>query len=120
MSELNEFITGTKILTRARFKSTRKANSFTRTLLDANTGDSNERWIIPATFDERRYMALYVSAAHQRQKTEYFDPIDEELENGGYEALMHFFMNFPISKYDLSCGLGTKALRDQKNQNGDC
>ena len=114
MSELNEFITGMKLSTRARFKSTKRSNSFTRTLLDANPGDFNEHWIVPATFDERRYTALYVSAAHQKDKVGYFDPIDEELESGGYEALMYFFMNFDISGYDLSTGLETKALMDQK------
>lgn len=89
MSELNEFITGAKSSTRARFKSTRKGNSFTRALFNANDG-----WVIPATFDERRYMALYVSAAHQKDKSGYFDPIDEQLEvddNAGYAALMYFF-----------------------------
>ena len=114
MSELNEFLTGMKLSTRTRFKSTRRSNSFTRTLLNANPGDFNEHWIIPATFDERRYMALYVSAAHQKDKIGYFDPIDKELENGGYEALMYFFKNFDISGYDLSAGLETKALMDQK------
>ena len=114
MSGLNEFITGMKLSTRTGFKSTRRSNSFTRTLLNANPGDSNEHWIVPATLDERRYMALYVSAARQKDKAGYFDPIDKELESGGYEALMHFFMNFDTSAYDLSAGLETKALTDQK------
>ena len=68
MSELNEWITGSKMSTRAEFKSTKRSNSFTRTLLNANPGDDNNHWIIPATFDERRYMALYVSAATKRTR----------------------------------------------------
>jgi hypothetical protein len=109
MSELNEFLTGMKLPTRTRFKSTKRSNSFTRALLTANDG-----WVIPATFDERRYVALYISVAHQKDKTGYFDPIDEELDNGGLGALMYFFKNFNISKYDLSVGLETQALLDQK------
>jgi hypothetical protein len=38
---------------------------------------------------KRRYSAFYVSEAQMNRKVEYFDPIDEQLEDGGYEALMY-------------------------------
>ena len=38
----------------------------------------------------------------------------KKLDNGGYEALMHFLKTFDISKYDLSVRMDTEALRDQK------
>jgi hypothetical protein len=114
MSELNEAITGDTLSIQTRFHSTKQSLSIMRFLLNANPGEGMRGWTIPATFDERRYSALYVSEAHLNQKVEYFDPIDEQLENGGYEALMYFLMHFPYQKYNLTRGLETEALRDQK------
>jgi hypothetical protein len=114
MSELNELITGDTLSIQTRFKSTKQSLSFMRFLLNANPGDGTKNWVIPATFDERRYSAFYVSEAQMNRKVEYFDPIDEQLENGGYEALMYFLKHFPVHKYNLARGLDTAALRDQK------
>lgn len=114
MSELNEFITGETQSVQTRFQSTKQSSSYMRFLLNANPGDGNSNWIIPPTFDERRYLALYVSEAQMNRKMEYFDPIDEELEDGGYQAFMYFLKHFPIERYNLTKGLDTVALRDQQ------
>jgi hypothetical protein len=116
MSELNELITGDTMSIQTRFKSTKQSQSYMRFLLNANPGDGTKNWVIPATFDERRYSALYISEAQMNRKMEYFDPIDEELESGGYEALMYFLKHFPIEKYNLNKGLQTQALMDQMNK----
>jgi hypothetical protein len=114
MSELNEYITGDSISIKTRFHSTKQSLSMMRFLLNANPGEGTRGWTIPATWDERRYSALYVSEEQMNKKEEYFDPIDAQLDNGGYEALMYYFMHFPIHKYNLTRGLETDALRDQK------
>jgi hypothetical protein len=114
MSELNEFITGETTTVRTRFQSTKQSLSYMHFLLNANPGDGTKNWVIPATFDERRYSALYVSEAQMNKKVEYFDPIDVELENGGYEAFMYFLKHYPFQKYNLTKGLETQALMDQK------
>jgi hypothetical protein len=114
MSELNEMITGESIAVKTRFHSTKQSLSIMRFLLNANPGEGNRGWSVPATFDERRYSVLYVSEAHMNQKVEYFDPLDAHLEAGGYEAFMYFLKHFPIGRYNLTRGLETQALRDQK------
>ena len=114
MSELNEFITGETTTIRTRFQSTKQSFSYMRFLLNANPGEGTKNWVIPATFDERRYSAFYVSEAQLNNKVEYFDPIDVELENGGYEAFMYFLKHYPFENYNLARGLDTEALRDQK------
>ena len=104
MSELNELITGETQSIQTRFKSAKQSQSYMRFLLNANPGDGTKNWVFPATFDERRYSAFYVSEAQMNRKVEYFDPIDEQLENGGYEALMYFLKNFATEKYDWHVG----------------
>lgn len=51
----------------------------------------NEDWLVPATEDERRYFAIRCSAAH-RGKKPYFKAIQDQLDNGGYEALLHHLL----------------------------
>jgi hypothetical protein len=114
MSEVNEFITGETQSVQTRFQSTKQSPPYMRFLLNANPGDGNSNWIIPPTFDERRYLALYLSESQMNKKAEYFDRIDEELENGGYQAFMYFLKHYPIERYNLAKGLDTVVLRDQK------
>jgi|SRR5579864_4095862 len=51
----------------------------------------NDSKIVRATSDERRYFALECSNAH-RQDQPYFEAINKELRNGGYEALLHYLL----------------------------
>ena len=49
---------------------------------------SNSDWVIPAGIDERRFAVLDVDGAKQ-QDERYFGAIQNELDTGGYEALLH-------------------------------
>jgi hypothetical protein len=59
---------------------------------------SNEEWVVPATEGERRYFVVDVPGDHAR-KPEYFDPLYEQLENGGYEALLHNLLTLDIGDF---------------------
>jgi Family of unknown function (DUF5906) len=76
---------------------------------------SNADWIVPATYDERRFYDLNVSREHKDDKP-YFDALDDELlKKGGLEALMYELMNWKIPpEVNLRTGLITDAQIDQK------
>jgi len=70
---------------------------------------SNNDWVIPATFDERRFFVLDVSSEH-RQDHEYFKAIAEQMKNGGVEAMMYDLLVLDISGINLKNPPRTEAL----------
>jgi hypothetical protein len=70
---------------------------------------SNEDWVVPAGERERRYVMLDVSDAHI-QEAKWFDPINAELENGGYAAMLFDMLHHDLGdwhprKIPADCGL---------------
>jgi uncharacterized protein DUF5906/DNA primase RepB-like protein/primase-like protein len=49
---------------------------------------SNEGWVVPAAFRERRWCVLDVGTAHIQDHA-YFAAIDHEMDHGGREGLLH-------------------------------
>jgi hypothetical protein len=74
---------------------------------------SNDTRVIAASVDERRFLVLDVSREKMQNKA-YFRAIEEQLENGGYEALLHHLLNLDISKFEVRDVPSTAALTDQK------
>ena len=74
---------------------------------------SNEQWVVPASYDERRFFVLDVSAAHM-QDTEYFGAIDTDLKAGGLANLLHALQTRDLSNFDVRTVPRTEALLDQK------
>src|SRR5262249_49696416 len=73
----------------------------------------NEDWLVPASMTERRWGALDVNE-NRIQDTKYFAAIVDELNNGGYEALLYLLLNYDLSGVDLRKVPSTDALLDQK------
>lgn len=63
---------------------------------------SNESWIIPATFDERRY-AIFDCADGRRNDHAYFQAMVRQMnEEGGLAAMLHDLLSFqPASGWDV-------------------
>jgi hypothetical protein len=74
---------------------------------------SNEKRVIPASLDERRFFVLDVSGAKQGDLP-YFKAIIKELESGGYAAMLHDLLKHDISSFDVRHIPATAALDDQK------
>ena len=83
---------------------------------------SNEQWAVPVDMDDRRFLPLDVSKAHQ-QDSAHFAAIHAELSNGGLQAIMHDLQqenladfhprNKPVSRYgaDLKIKTANSVVR---------
>jgi hypothetical protein len=74
---------------------------------------SNEDWVVPAGKDERRF-AVFDVDPRCAQNTDYFREMDEEMADGGYEALLHDLLAFDLSQVNLRQIPKTDALLEQK------
>lgn len=74
---------------------------------------SNEDWVVPAGKDERRFCVLDV-APNVAQNHDYFRAMDEQLNNGGREALLAHLLSLDISGINLRQIPMTSALLEQK------
>ncbi len=77
---------------------------------------SNSEWVVPVAMDDRRFFMLDVADDH-RQDTKYFGEIADELEAGGYEALLHHLMTLDLGDINLRDAPDTDALNEQKQLN---
>ena len=75
---------------------------------------SNDDWVIPAGQDERRFFVLDMHNPDKTQNIEYFGKIDEQLTNGGHEALLHMLLTYDLTNFEVRHVPQTEALRDQK------
>lgn len=85
-----------------------EVNNYLRLLIT-----SNEDWVVPAAFEERRFAILDVGNGNQ-QDQEYFVNMLKQLDNGGYGALLYDLLNFDLSKTNLGVLPYTSALAQQK------
>lgn len=74
---------------------------------------SNDDWVIPAGIDERRFAVFDVSEK-RKQDTDYFAAIQNQLESGGYEALLDYLLKWDLTKVNLRSIPKTDALLEQK------
>jgi len=78
---------------------------------------TNEAWVWPAGFRERRGFILDVERPEGNQ-TEYFDALHDEWEHGGAEAFLALLLARPVPKR-LGPIPVTAALEDQQNRSMD-
>lgn len=74
---------------------------------------SNDPHVIRASGDERRYFVLEMNSA-KKQNTKYFKAIQEQMEDGGYEALLYFLQEIDLSDFQVRDVPQTGALQEQK------
>jgi uncharacterized protein DUF5906 len=74
---------------------------------------SNERWVVPASLDARRFAVFNVSNKRQKQ-FEYFEKIWKEMRNGGRGALLYHLLNLDLSQHNARQAPKTLGLDEQK------
>jgi ABC-type dipeptide/oligopeptide/nickel transport system ATPase component len=85
-----------------------QVNNYLRLLIT-----SNEDWVVPAAFEERRFGIIDVGNGNQ-QDQEYFITMLEQMKNGGYGGLLYDLMNFDLKSTDIRKLPETSALAQQK------
>ena len=74
---------------------------------------SNENWVIPASLEARRFLVLEVPASRVND-TAYFAAIWGEMENGGYEAMLHDLLEYDLTFFNHRNAPRTAGLMEQK------
>ncbi len=74
---------------------------------------SNEDWVIPASLDARRFMVNEVSDAHRNDHT-YFAAIWQQMEQGGYAAMLHELLAYDLSHFNVRDVPTTEGLQHQR------
>lgn len=107
-ASLKEMITGDTVLMEYKGKEPIIAKNYARVAITTNAD-----WVVPAGMEERRFFVLQASEEYM-QNAEYFIALHQELENGGYAALIHFLLHHDYSSVNLRQIPMTEALLDQK------
>lgn len=76
---------------------------------------SNADWVVPASFDERRFCVLNVSP-HRAGDAAYFSALRHEMEGGGRAALLHHLQSLDLTGFNVRKPPMTEGLREQKLQ----
>lgn len=79
---------------------------------------TNNEWSVPAGLDERRFLALHVSD-DKKQNVKYFQPIWDQLRDGGMARLLWELLNRDLSKFNAFNVPRTEELFTQKVQSMD-
>lgn len=74
---------------------------------------SNEEWAVPASEDERRFFVLDIEKKPYMTH-DFFNKLYAQMENGGYEAMMHDLLQWDCSAVNLRDVPQTEGLIRQK------
>ena len=74
---------------------------------------SNEKWVVPAALEARRFLVL-LAAATKGRNLAWFKAIREEMENGGYEAMLHDLLHRDLTAFNVRGVPDTDGLQQQK------
>jgi hypothetical protein len=79
---------------------------------------SNEDWPVALDKDDRRYFVLKVSA-DQRNNTDYFGKLLDQMDNGGREALLYELQQVDLKNFNITKIPSTREKFDLKMLNQD-
>lgn len=74
---------------------------------------SNSDWVVPVQIGDERFFVQDVLPTHQGERP-YFRAIIEELEAGGYEAMLHDLLAYDLTGFEIRDFPRTQALRAQQ------
>ena len=74
----------------------------------------NEKWLVPASTDERRFAVFNVGNG-RIQDRKFFIDMREGMEQGGYACLLRYLLDFDLSGIDINAAPETAGLVEQKH-----
>lgn len=74
---------------------------------------TNEDWAVMAELDDRRFFVLHVGDDHRRD-SDYFGAIQKQMDDGGYQALMHYLASYDLANFNVREVPTTDALKSQQ------
>lgn len=107
---LKNLITGSHHVVEQKGREPYKVENCTRVCILGN-----ERWLVPATQDERRFAVFDVGSA-RRQHNKYFHDMRVGMERGGYALLLRYLLDWDLSQADPNRAPQTSGLLGQKNE----
>lgn len=106
---LKSLITGQFHNIELKGKEPYKVPNLTRTVIIGN-----ETWLVPASFDERRFGVFNVGNG-RKQDREFFYTMRKRMEAGGYRLLLTYLLEYDLSDIDVNNAPVTKGLIEQKH-----
>lgn len=79
---------------------------------------SNERWVVPASDDERRFFVVRLNDKRQKDY-KFFGKLWNQMKDGGSSALLHKLLNRDISMFRVQDVPSTEALEAQQEESLD-
>ena len=74
---------------------------------------SNEDWIVPTEFDDRRFAVFEVSG-HKKQDEGYFAALNAEIANGGRAAMLHDLLSMPLGDWHPRRNIPQTGARNEQ------
>lgn len=105
---LKSIITEPYLTVEAKFQNAAQMPNFLHIMMA-----SNEEWVIPASVDARRFFVLDV-AEHCKNNHEYFGLMKEQMEAGGYAAMLHDLLAYDLSRFNVRDVPKTAGLQQQQ------
>ena len=76
----------------------------------------NDAWLVPSTWEERRFLMLNCGAKQQKNQR-YFGAVLHQLQHGGYEALLyHLLHEVDLRNFNVREAPHTAELREQMSE----
>ena len=107
---LKDLISGDEHLIEHKGKEAFTVDNLTRIIIIGN-----ERWVVPASQDERRFAVFTMGDKRQNDRA-FFLAMKKGMEAGGYRALLRHLMDFDLTGLDFSEAPNTQGLMEQKLQ----
>lgn len=107
--KLKGLITGGEHLIERKGSEPYKVDNLTRVAIIGN-----EKWLVPASQEERRF-AVFTVGNGRRQDRKFFEDMRVGMEQGGYACLLRYLLDYDLSGVDVNAAPVTQGLIDQKH-----
>jgi hypothetical protein len=73
----------------------------------------NEDWLVPASYDERRF-AVFDVGDGRKQDRRFFEDMRRGMDQGGYRHLLRYLQDYDCTGVEINQAPSTKGLNEQK------